>query len=87
MYERSELHTSSSPVLTVPVERLPGGELALAGRRVARGGGRGLAVVSRAVRVDPTTVPHLLLFLLLIVLQVLFLLGASEVGHVAGQGR
>lgn len=76
------------PVLTMPVERLPGGELALAGCRVAGGGGRGLAAASPTMRVDPTSVPHVLLLLFIVLLQVLLLLGgASEVGHVAGQGR
>ena len=78
---------STSLVLTVPIERLPGGELALAGRRVARGGGRGLAVTSPTMSVDAAAVPHFLLLLLILLLKVLLLLGASKVGHVAGQGR
>lgn len=76
------------PALTVPVERLPGGKFALAGCGVARGGGgRSLAAAPSAVRWDPAPVPHLLLFLVVLLLQVLLLLGAPEVGHVAGQRR
>lgn len=71
----------------MPVERLPGRELALARCGVAGGGGRSLAAASPTVRVDPTSVPYLLLLLVFLLLQVLLLLGASEVGHVAGQGR
>lgn len=72
----------------MPVERLPGGKFALAGCGVARGGGgRGLAAAPSAVRWDPAPVPHLLLFLVVLLLQVLLLLGAPEVGHVAGQRR
>lgn len=86
--KRSVLVIKIWPVLTMPIEWLPGGELAFAGCRVAGGGGRGLAAASPTVRVDPTTsVPHLLLLQVLLILQVLLLLGASEVGHVVGQGR
>ncbi len=83
----SALIPGSCPGLTMSVEWLPGGDLALAGCRVAGGGGRGLAAASPTVRVDPTSVPHLLLLLVFLLLQVLLLLGAPEVGHVAGQGR
>lgn len=76
------------PALTVPVEWLPGGKFALAGCGVARGGGgRSLAAAPSAVRWDPAPVPHLLLFLVVLLLQVLLLLGAPEVGHVVGQRR
>lgn len=76
---------NSDAVLTVPIKRLPGGKLALAGCRVAGGRSRGLAAASR--RVYATSIPHLLLLLFVVFLQVLLLLGASEVGHIAGQGR
>lgn len=69
----------------MPVERLPGGGLALARRGVAGGGGWRLAA-SPTVKVDPASVPHLLLLLIFLLVQVVFLLGASKVGDVAGQG-
>lgn len=70
----------------MPVERLPGGGLVLARRGVAGGGGCRLAA-SSTMKVGPASVPHLLLFLIFLIVQVVFLLGAPEVGDVAGQGR